>query len=196
MDALVELAMQIIFCLIIAAFLGGIIGYLLGKISKCGDDNEYGIDKKILNGYDGERYDEDIYGTVNDPQASASSQMASAIANIPIDDKERAVGQEIGIRPRAIIMPEDSEIDDLKEISGIGIKIEEVLNELGVYNFKQIAEWSDENIDWIEDYLAFKGRVKKEEWIAQAKLLAAGGHTEFSKMVKSGKKYSENRDNI
>ncbi len=186
MDSLIELGMQIILCLVIAALLGGIIGYLIGKMSKCGND-DYGIEKARLNAYEGERYNEDLYGIVNNPEAKASTGMASAIANMPLNDNERAIGQEIGVRPSVIAEPDDKELDDLKEISGIGLKLEEVLHELGIYNFEQIAQWTPENIDWIEDYLVFKGRIDKEDWVSQAKLLAAGGHTEFSKKIKRDK---------
>lgn len=96
------------------------------------------------------------------------------------------VGQEIGIRPMQFDGPLQGEADDLKEISGVGLKIEEVLNSLGIFNFKQIAEWSPENVEWIENYLSFRGRIKKEDWIGQAKLLAAGNATEFSERVKKG----------
>ena len=186
MDTLIELAMQIIFCLLVAALLGAIIGYLLGRISRCGDNNDYERDKAKLSSYDNDTYDEDLYGHINNPEAEASSGMATAIANLPLNDNERAIGQEIGIRPKTILLPESEELDDLKEISGIGLKLEETLHELGIYNFDQIAQWTPENIDWVEDYLVFKGRINKEEWISQAKLLAAGGHTEFSKKVKKG----------
>ena len=57
MDNLIELAMQIIFCLLIAAIIGAIIGYLLGKMSKC-DKDDYDLEprdrqneKKIINDY-------------------------------------------------------------------------------------------------------------------------------------------------
>ncbi len=71
--------------------------------------------------------------------------------------------------------------DDLKQVSGIGPKIEETLNSLGIFHFSQISEWTEENVAWVDGYLSFKGRVDREEWISQAKKLAAGIETEFSK---------------
>ncbi len=63
--------------------------------------------------------------------------------------------------------------DDLKRLSGIGPKIETLLNEIGIFHFDQIAGWSDENAAWVDDYLGFKGRARRAEWIAQARALAA-----------------------
>jgi len=62
--------------------------------------------------------------------------------------------------------------DDLKRISGIGPKIEGVLNALGIYRFDQIAAWSRENVEWVDKKLKFKGRIDREGWIEQAAKLA------------------------
>lgn len=76
--------------------------------------------------------------------------------------------------------------NDLKRIKGIGKVNEKALNGLGIYTFAQIAEWSDENVEWVEHSLAFPGRVTREDWIAQAKTLAAGETTDFAKKVDDG----------
>ena len=62
--------------------------------------------------------------------------------------------------------------DDLKSISGIGPKLEVVLNGLGVWTYKQIAEWTMEEVAWVDDYLSFKGRIGRDDWIGQAVKLA------------------------
>ena len=76
--------------------------------------------------------------------------------------------------------------DELKRIKGIGAVIEETLNELGVYTFAQIAQWTPENISWVENSLAFPGRIEREDWVNQAKILSDGGSTDFSKKVDQG----------
>jgi NADH-quinone oxidoreductase subunit E len=73
-------------------------------------------------------------------------------------------------RPRVIDRPERP--DDLKLISGIGPKLEQVLNGLGVWTFAQIAGWTPQEIAWVDDYLAFAGRIGRDEWLKQAKALA------------------------
>ncbi len=62
--------------------------------------------------------------------------------------------------------------DKLTEINGIGPVIEEKLEALGITTFKQIAELSPERIVEIDEQLSFKGRIDREEWVAQAKKLA------------------------
>lgn len=79
-----------------------------------------------------------------------------------------------------------SDKDDLKRIKGIGSVIEETLNDLGIYQLKQISSWEANNISWVENFLAFPGRITRENWIEQAKTLEEGGTTEFAKRVDKG----------
>ena len=63
--------------------------------------------------------------------------------------------------------------DDLKAISGIGPKLEKVLNDLGIWTYAQIAAWSSAEVAWVDDYLSFSGRIGRDKWIEQAAALAA-----------------------
>lgn len=76
--------------------------------------------------------------------------------------------------------------DDLKRIKGIGEVIEQKLNNQGIYHFSQIANWNEDNTAWVEELLDFPGRIKREDWVNQAKTLEAGGTTEFSSRVDKG----------
>ncbi len=76
--------------------------------------------------------------------------------------------------------------DDLKLISGVGPKLEGVLNGLGIYTFKQISAWKKAERDWVDGYLKFKGRIDRDDWVRQAKALAKGGEAEYIKVF--GKK--------
>jgi predicted flap endonuclease-1-like 5' DNA nuclease len=62
-------------------------------------------------------------------------------------------------------------IDDLSQLKGVASGIESRLNELGVYTFKQIALWSDENIIEFSRLLSFKDRIHREQWVDQAREL-------------------------
>jgi NADH-quinone oxidoreductase subunit E len=75
-----------------------------------------------------------------------------------------------GERPESVEVAE-AERDDLKKIKGIGPVNEGQLNELGVFTFAQIAAWTAANVEWIEGYLSFPGRIGREDWIGQAKVL-------------------------
>jgi predicted flap endonuclease-1-like 5' DNA nuclease len=76
--------------------------------------------------------------------------------------------------------------DNLKRVAGIGHVNEEKLNELGIWYFRQIASWTDENAEWVGSYLAFPGRIEREHWVSQATKLAQGLDTEFSRKVDRG----------
>jgi len=76
-------------------------------------------------------------------------------------------------KPAGLSAARDGAADDLKLIKGVGPKLEKLLNSLGVFHFDQIANWSTDEISWVDDNLAgFKGRVTRDEWVAQAKVLA------------------------
>jgi large subunit ribosomal protein L21 len=62
--------------------------------------------------------------------------------------------------------------DDLKVLSGVGPALEKKLHENGVTTFAQIAAWTDADVAEMDEKLAFKGRIEREGWIAQAKALA------------------------
>ncbi|SFS06709.1 NADH:ubiquinone oxidoreductase [Yoonia litorea] len=80
--------------------------------------------------------------------------------------------------------------DDLKQIKGVGPKLENTLHGMGVYHFDQIASWGPAEVAWMDDNLeGFKGRVSRDNWIDQAKVLAGGGETAFSKKVEDGDVY-------
>ena len=95
----------------------------------------------------------------------------------PLKSKEASdsgqAGEPKGTKPVALEKPE-GEADDLKIIKGVGPKLEQTLNEQGIYHYKQIAEFTEENIQWIDEFLNFKGRIKRDNWVEQAKELAKG----------------------
>lgn len=77
-------------------------------------------------------------------------------------------------------------VDDLKRIRGIGVLIEKKLNSVGITGYEQVANWTGADIDRISQLLDFKGRIERENWIEQARILASGGQTEFSRRVDRG----------
>ncbi len=89
-------------------------------------------------------------------------------------------------RPRGIAMARNGKPDDLLRISGVGPKNEKILHSLGYFHFDQIAAWTPENVSWVDDHLKFNGRIDREEWINQCRLLAAGNETEFATLYGTG----------
>jgi NADH-quinone oxidoreductase subunit E len=133
---MIEIAMQMILCLLLAALIGFIIGYIFAKLS-CEDTD----------------HTQEI---------------------VELKD------------PSLLSAPRNNQKDNLTKIKGVGLKIEEKLNDLGVYHFDQIANWDDDFVKKVDEKLAFSGRIIREDWINQAKVLASGEETDFSKRVESG----------
>ena len=84
----------------------------------------------------------------------------------------KAAAAPRGPSPQSLPAPRDGLQDDLRQIKGIGPKIEAMLHEMGVFHYDQIADWSQPNAEWVDLQLGFKGRVAREQWITQAKALA------------------------
>lgn len=76
----------------------------------------------------------------------------------------------------------DNSVDDLELIAGIGPKLAQTLNDLGVYRYEQIANWQDSDVQRVDNHLNFSGRIARENWIEQAKALAIGGIDEYVKV--------------
>lgn len=76
--------------------------------------------------------------------------------------------------------------DNLKQIKGVGPQIEAKLNAAGINSFAQIAAWSKKQQAEFAEQLSFAGRIEREEWVSQAKILAKGGSTDFAKRVAKG----------
>lgn len=107
------------------------------------------------------------------------------------DDKDGTVeGSDEGQKPVLLDAPRGGQADNLKEIKGIGPKLEKLCHSLGVYHFDQIAAWTPAEVAWADaNMVGFRGRVTRDNWVEQAKILASGGETEFSKRVEKGGVY-------
>lgn len=90
-----------------------------------------------------------------------------------------------GSQPAGLEAARDGKPDNLRKIKGVGPKLEKLLNSLGIFHFDQIAAWGPEEVAWMDGNLqGFRGRVSRDQWVAQAKVLASGQETEFSARVK------------
>ena len=92
-----------------------------------------------------------------------------------IPQAQGLMGSTAEVMPQMLTAPRGGKADDLKKISGVGPKIESILHDLGVYHFDQVASWSADEVLWVDARLKFKGRIDREDWIAQAKTLANEG---------------------
>lgn len=115
--------------------------------------------------------------------ASASEALARAeeaaiaakLATLPKDASAEDKANAVGTRPAGLAAARGGGPDRLQRIKGIGPVNEGKLHALGVFHFDQIAAWTREEIRWVGTYLAFPGRIDREEWTNQAASLARGG---------------------
>lgn len=122
----------------------------------------------------------------NDIYAGAQARSGAA------GDEEAA--PEPAAKSAGIAEPAGTEIatesDDLKKIKGVGPKLEELLHENGVIRYAQIAGWGEAEMDHFAELIGrMGGRIRSDDWVGQARILARGGDTEFSRRVEKGELY-------
>ncbi|WP_054309775.1 ATP-binding cassette domain-containing protein [Mesorhizobium sp. 1M-11] len=118
-------------------------------------------------------------------KAAEAPAARTAKAKVPAAKPAAAAKPSAGISNR-LSAPRGGKADNLTRIKGIGSVNEKKLNGHGIYHFDQIASWKKADVVAAEAYLAFDGRIAREDWIGQAKLLAKGKDTEFSRRVDAG----------
>ncbi len=79
-----------------------------------------------------------------------------------------------GKKPRTMTAPRKRGADNLKLMSGVGPKLEDALNGLGIYHFEQISKWSDAEVEWVDKHLKLNGRLRRDNWMEQATKLVTG----------------------
>ncbi|MDP0925990.1 NADH-quinone oxidoreductase subunit NuoE [Paracoccus onubensis] len=126
-----------------------------------------------------------------------SDKPAAAVEQAPKTETGETAEQadnpaEAGRRPDGLDAPREGAADDLKLIKGVGPKLEQLLNSLGFWHFDQVAAWGAEELAWVDANLeGFKGRASRDDWVAQAKVLAEGGETEFSSRAEKENLYDK-----
>jgi predicted flap endonuclease-1-like 5' DNA nuclease len=88
--------------------------------------------------------------------------------------------------PERLKAPRKGKADDLKEIEGIGPAMEKLVNEMGFFHFDQIASWSDADVALVDSEMkSFKGRITRDKWVAQAKIIVTEGLEAFRERAKT-----------
>ncbi len=102
--------------------------------------------------------DEDVSGTKGGPKGGGGTEPGGGQATPE------------GKRPEGLDAPRDGKGDDLKKLKGVGPKLADLLNDLGIYHFDQIAAWTPEEVTWMDGNLeGFRGRVTRDDLVTQAK---------------------------
>ena len=120
------------------------------------------------------------------PSKASNAAASAKSAGAPSESRAKVTaGKQVEIKPVTLSAARDGKPDDLKMIKGVGPKLEGVLNDIGIYHFDQVAAWNEAEVAWADQNLVgFKDRVSRDAWVEQARKLAAGEQTEFSKRAK------------
>lgn len=126
-----------------------------------------------------------------EPAAASAAKTAAAAKTAPAAKAApkaaaKAAEAPLGTAPATLTAPRDGKADDLKIIEGVGPALEKLVNSLGFYHYDQIANWTDDEIAWVDAQMkTFKGRILRDKWQAQAKLILSEGVAAFLERAKT-----------
>ncbi len=109
----------------------------------------------------------------------ASVGAAEPLLTDPADPTDSRANPPLATTVSSVVEPDARAGDgasgeDLTRMKGLGPKLRDRLAELGVTRFDQIAAWSEEDVERVDAQLGrFAGRIRRDEWIDQARFLAA-----------------------
>lgn len=128
-----------------------------------------------------------------DPESAQPADEEPPSSVLPLGNVPAAAKPVRGlrsVRSEALVgantVDSDGVNDDLKHIRGVGVLIEKRLRAMGFTSFAQIGSWTQSDVDRVNQKLDFRGRIERENWIEQARILAAGGQTDFSRRQERG----------
>lgn len=104
-------------------------------------------------------------------ETDMSESAGDDVSGSDASGSDAGTDDELPEAPQAKDKP-DGDADDLTLITGIGPRIQRILNDFGVWHFSQVADWSPANEAWVDRELNLAGRVSREGWVHQARELA------------------------
>ncbi len=109
-------------------------------------------------------------------QARGPAEATSAAPQAPSSVPAAETGEVKPSKPALLTAARDGgKGDDLGLIWGVGDKLHEKLNAMGIWHFDQIAAWTPAEVAWFEaEMQGFKGRIERDKWIEQCKKLSTG----------------------
>jgi predicted flap endonuclease-1-like 5' DNA nuclease len=115
--------------------------------------------------------------------AARNSLLVDALPVVPpplASDALGGMGEVVAAAAADSQVSRDEQADDLTRIKGLGPKLARLLHEFGVTRFEQIAAWNEADIARIDAQLGtFQGRIARDNWVEQARYLAAGDVSGF-----------------
>lgn len=186
---------EMVVLILLAALLGVLVGWIIWGRSTPADAGEGTLRELTklrdeLHACRAMQADKDARIATLETELEAFGRDAVVVADADFDGDGVVEGRDEGQKPETLGSARDGKPDDLKQIKGIGPKLEALCNRLGFFHFDQIAGWTEAEVAWVDANLeGFKGRVSRDNWVEQARILADGGETEFSKRVEDGAVY-------
>ena len=188
---MLEIASEIIICLLIAAAIGAAIGYLICKnlsgktdpvaVEPHTEGKAAEAEKEIVAEETPEVNQEAIEEVIETekkspteeieiPTEDAIEKALEALEEIDVQDDEMPEPEEAPAeKPELLSSPHKGKKDALTKIKGLGPKLEDKLNAAGIYHFDQIASWTEADFEWLGENTTFASRAKKDDWVSQAK---------------------------
>lgn len=169
---------------LVGIFVFLVFGVLLGMFwaAPAPASGEHGHD-------DQDGHDDQSHGDQSHAAAPAPVMDANPVAPpLPTAPVPAVAAVEIGgaAKPAGLTGPRSGMADKLQTIEGIGPALEKLCHELGIYHFDQIASWGTGEVAWMDGNLkGFKGRVTRDKWVRQAKLIGEVGIEEFLRRAKT-----------
>ena len=166
------LILEIIFCLLLAAIFGFIIGWYLKaagrqreitQLEKIWKANLYSKEEELKSGRE---TIEKLTADLNECRESARKVGKASTGSA---GKVTTTAAKVQPPPASRGVNED-EKDDLKKIWGIGKVLEKLLNREGIYRFSQVAQLDDAAIDALAEKIGpFRNRIRRDDWVGGAK---------------------------
>ena len=183
---MLEIASEIIICLLLATLIGFALGYFVAKSqskkSKPVTNTEIETETETETKDNAEKEELKTEEALVVEETSASDEIEiptenaienalEALEELEEIEEPDADDTQAGEKPELLSEPRNGEKDNLTTIKGIGPKVEEKLNAAGIYHFEQISNCTEKNMLWLEAHTLFASRVKKEAWIIESKAL-------------------------
>lgn len=155
-----ELLTTIWLCLLLAFLLGLLIGWLI---------KHFCAQKKLKQQQQQMHKECEEKRKSDQERIQDLSEELTRVKRLAAQEQYKVVPE---VAPDVLHQDRPTEVDDLKEVKGIGPILEKTLHDLGIYQFSQLANLSEENVEWVASHInTFSSRIYTDRWIEQAKEL-------------------------
>lgn len=140
---------------LVMLFVAGMLGFIIGYVSR----------QSLIRQLEGELTETER--AVEDCRRPTQSAIMHTEETIVLN-RIRSRASAFSLDHIGIATPDEA--DDLKQIVGVGPFLEKKLNVIGIYTFRQIANFTTEDVEQVNDLIEFfPGRIQRDNWVGQAR---------------------------